>query len=192
MRLGEAVALRWGDIDWHGGFIEVQRGYVRGPSHDNEEPQGATGRHVDATAERFETVEGFSAEDQIAVAEVRARAAKHWLFPNTIGGVMDADVFRRCVFAPLLTAAKMRHVRIHDLRHTYASLLIAAGKELHYIQQQLGHHSPAFTLSVYGHLLPRDRRGEANCLDDASGMAPNGPAAPKDEIDDATPKAKAQ
>ena len=60
----------------------------------------------------------------------------------------------------------MRHVRIHDLRHTYASLLIEAGKELQYVQQRLGYHSAAFTLSVYGHLLPRERRGEVNCRDD--------------------------
>jgi len=39
-------------------------------------------------------------------------------------------------------------------------------RELHYIQQQLGHHSPAFTLAVYAHLAPRDRRSEANCLDE--------------------------
>jgi hypothetical protein len=60
----------------------------------------------------------------------------------------------------------MRKIRIHDLRHTYASLLIEARKELHYIQEQLGRHSPSFTLTVYGHLLPRDRRGEVDCLDD--------------------------
>src|SRR5262245_34968209 len=60
----------------------------------------------------------------------------------------------------------MRKIRIHDLRHTYASQLIAAGKELHYIQEQLGHHKASFTLTVYGHLLPRDRRGEVDCLDD--------------------------
>jgi integrase len=41
----------------------------------------------------------------------------------------------------------MRKVRIHDLRHTYASQLIAAGRGLHYIQEQLGHHSPSFTLT---------------------------------------------
>ena len=59
------------------------------------------------------------------------------------------------VWAPLLEAAKLHKVRIHDLRHTYASLMIDAGKALHFVQQQLGHHSPAFTLAVYGHLLPR-------------------------------------
>lgn len=45
---------------------------------------------------------------------------------------------------------------------------LAAGKELHYIQQQLGHHSPAFTLAVYGYLLRRDPPGEVNCLDEPS------------------------
>jgi hypothetical protein len=50
--------------------------------------------------------------------------------------------------------------------------MIAARKELHFIQQQLGHHSPEFTLSLYGHLLPRDRRDEVNCLDDDA-TAPN-------------------
>ena len=39
-------------------------------------------------------------------------------------------------------------------------------------RQQLGHYSPAFTLSTYGHLLPRDRRGEVDCLDDASVCTP--------------------
>lgn len=47
----------------------------------------------------------------------------------------------------------------HALRHTLASLPIEAGESLRYVQEQPGHHSPAFTLAVYGHLIPRgDRR----------------------------------
>ena len=124
-------------------------------------------------AERFDKVTALAPEGQVAVEAARASAATHWVFPDTIGGVLDADAFRRRVFGPLLTAAKMRHIRIHDLRHTYASLLIAAGKELLYIQQQFGHQSPAVTLAVYGHLLARDRRGEVNS-DPESKVAPNG------------------
>jgi integrase len=107
--------------------------------------------------------------DPVRQAELnveRGAALEDWVFPDANGRHMDPDNFRSRVWEPLLVAAELRHVRIHDLRHTYASLMIEAGKELHYIQQQLGHHSPAFTLSVYGHLLPRDRRGEVNCLDD--------------------------
>ena len=117
--------------------------------------------------ERFEKVVAIDANTQATLGSQRVVALTEWIFPDATGEVMDPDNFRHRIFKELLVAAKLRHIRIHDMRHTYASLLIEAGKELHYIQQQLGHHSPAFTLSVYGHLLPRDRRGEVNCLDDS-------------------------
>jgi integrase len=44
-------------------------------------------------------------------------------------------------------------IRFHDLRHTYASLLIEQGENLKYIQTQLGHSSPTVTLNVYAHLM---------------------------------------
>ena len=83
LRLGEAIALRWGDIDWHGGFIEVRRNYVRDRLTT---PKNRKARRVDMSAqlqetlralyaERFESVEGFSAEDQAAVEQARAGAA---------------------------------------------------------------------------------------------------------------------
>ncbi|HKB25691.1 MAG TPA: hypothetical protein VKG64_11635, partial [Methylomirabilota bacterium] len=54
-------------------------------------------------------------------------------------------------------------------RHTFASLLIQAGEPLTYVQQQLGHHSPAFTLAVYGHFIPRGNHRAVDLLDDATG-----------------------
>ena len=88
------------------------------------------------------------------------------MFPDSHGGILDEYNLRHRVWAPLLAAAGMRHVRLHDLRHTCVSHLIGKGVELQYVQQQLGHHSPAFTLTVYGHLLPKDRRGLVNPLDE--------------------------
>lgn len=179
MRLGEAVAVQWGDIDWRGCFITVQRSYVRRrlSTVKNKKP-----RRIDLStqlrttlhtiyAHRYENVIALDATVQASLDAHRAPSLNDWIFPDAAGGVLDPDNFRHRVWKPLLVAAKLRHVRIHDLRHTYASLLIAAGKELHYIQEQLGHHSPAFTLSTYGHLLPRDRSGEVDCLDD---VAPSG------------------
>lgn len=140
---------------------------------------GATAEHEDISAQLLSTLEVLRRErfgrvvdlDPERQAERSAAEAEEWVFLDSDGGRLDPDNFRRRVFVPLLTAAKLRQVRIHDLRHTYASLLIEARKELHYIQEQLGHHSPAFTLAIYGHLLPRDRRGEVDCLDDS---APSG------------------
>lgn len=112
--------------------------------------------------DRFERVVAIDAEAQAALEAKRAGALDAYVFTDT-AQPLDPDNFRRRIFEPLLTVAKMRKVRIHDLRHTYASQLIAGGRELHYIQEQLGHHSAAFTLSVCGHLLVRDRRGEVDC-----------------------------
>ncbi len=174
LRLGEAVALQWGDLDPHGGFLEVRRAFVMGRITT---PKNKKTRRVDLSTqlratlehlwhERFERVVAIDPEAEAALEAERAGALDAYVFSES-DRPMDPDNFRRRVFEPLLVAAEMRKVRVHDLRHTYASQLIAAGKELHYVQEQLGHHSPAFTLSVYGHLLPRDRRGEVDCLDDA-------------------------
>jgi integrase len=52
-----------------------------------------------------------------------------------------------------LRASGVRRIRLYDLRHTFASLLIAAGKNPPYIARQMGHHSAGFTLDTYGHLM---------------------------------------
>ena len=60
----------------------------------------------------------------------------------------------------------MRHVRFHDLRHTFASLLIQQGANPKYIQQQLGHGSISITLDIYSHLFHGDHRHHVHQLDD--------------------------
>ena len=50
-------------------------------------------------------------------------------------------------------------LRLHDLRHTFASLLIAEGLNIIYVSRQLGHASPSFTLNVYSHLFDRAEHG---------------------------------
>ena len=56
-------------------------------------------------------------------------------------------------FEPALKKAGIGKVRFHDLRHTYASLLIEQGENIKYIQNQLGHSNPTVTLNVYAHLM---------------------------------------
>lgn len=57
-------------------------------------------------------------------------------------------------------------MRIHDLRHTYASLLIQAGEPLPYIRDQLGHESIQVTVDIYGHLCPEGNKKAVDRLDD--------------------------
>ena len=65
-------------------------------------------------------------------------------------------------FFPALKDAKVERIRFHDLRHTYASLLIDQGENIKYIQTQIGHSSPTMTLDVYAHLM-KPLNQEAAC-----------------------------
>jgi len=194
MRLSEAIALKWEDVDWRSGCIVVQRAYVR---DELSVPKSGKNRRVDMSAHlravlherftsRFQRVTALNPEQQASLdAEAAAEAADAWIFPRSNGEPLNEANFRRRVFKPLLVAAKMRQVRIHDLRHTYASLLLSKGVDLKYVQEQLGHHSPAFTLSTYAHLLPADRHGLVDQLDTPAPFRT--PAAPWPENTSETP-----
>ncbi len=68
-------------------------------------------------------------------------------------------------FLPALRRAGVPRIRFHDLRHTYASILIAQGENLKFIQSQLGHSSAKITLDRYGHLMPQVQDGVAERLE---------------------------
>jgi len=90
------------------------------------------------------------------------------LFPALAGNPCAQDTFRRR-WRRILERADVRYRKLHTLRHTFASLLIQGGEPITYVQRQLGHHSPAFTLAVYTHFVPRGDRRAVDALDDATG-----------------------
>src|SRR5262245_45592933 len=66
----------------------------------------------------------------------------------------------------MLEKAGLRQIRIHDPRHTYASLLLQQGESVVYVKEQLGHASIQITVDTYGHLIPGANRGAVDRLDD--------------------------
>ena len=87
------------------------------------------------------------------------------------GGALRAAVFRRAAFNAAADAAGAAGLHPHELRHTAASLAIAAGADVKVVQQMLGHKSATMTLDLYGHLFP-DRLDEvADALDAAARAA---------------------
>ena len=94
-----------------------------------------------------------------------------WVFLTPHGGRMTIEVLRKG-FEACLDAAGLRRVRFHDLRHTFASLLIQQEANPKYIQQQLGHGSINITLDVYSHLFHGDHRHHVHRLDDDPKTAP--------------------
>jgi len=87
------------------------------------------------------------------------------VFPAPEGGYLHLENFRKRVWQPAVAQAGLAPLRIHDLRHTCASLAIAAGADVKVLQRMLGHASAALTLDRYGHLLPGQAESVAERLD---------------------------
>lgn len=144
MRLGELLALQWDDIDWNSGSIRVRRSlYQR--------------EFVSPKSKRSVRTIGMSPglKDILLDHKLEAPAHEHDLvFTTEEGAMIDQSNLRRRVFHPALRRAGLRQIRIHDLGHTFASLLIHQGENLKCIQAQLGHASIQTTVDRYGHLMP--------------------------------------
>jgi integrase len=89
------------------------------------------------------------------------------VFCNKEGKPVDPDNMVKREFHQVLKRANLRKIRFHDLRHTFASLLIDQGENIKFIQMQMGHSSAKTTLDRYGHLIPSDFRDAANRLDES-------------------------
>ena len=93
--------------------------------------------------------------------------------PLAAGAIQNDDNFRHRVFRPAVRRTKLTGFRFHDLRHTYAALMVAAGAHPKYLQAQMGHSSIRVTLDLYGHLFPDANRGVLDALDELT--APSTP-----------------
>jgi integrase len=87
------------------------------------------------------------------------------VFPSAVGTPLDVSNARKA-FLRILDRAELRHRRIHDLRHTFASLLIQQGEPLAYVPKQMGHASIQITVDVYGKCEPGGNRDAVNLLDE--------------------------
>jgi integrase len=86
------------------------------------------------------------------------------MFPSPGGQPWEHSNLIRRVFHPALKRAKIRRIRFHDLRHTYAALMVSRNANLKWLQGQMGHASITTTLDLYGHLLPDTGAGAPDAL----------------------------
>jgi len=95
--------------------------------------------------------------------KLRCPKGEHgFVFPSSTGGPLDATDVLRLGLYPALRRAGIRQVRLHDLRHSFASNLLAAGVDVVTVSKALGHASPHITMTIYAHALPNARRGTAD------------------------------
>ncbi|MER3423799.1 MAG: hypothetical protein C4293_11790, partial [Nitrospiraceae bacterium] len=100
-----------GNIDFHGRFLEIRRNYTRGRIAT---PKSGESRRVDMSHELTQTLKDLYTERRLEAAANRWKEVPHWVF------AMSTDNYAvRIAFHQLLKTAGLRHVRFHDLRHTF-------------------------------------------------------------------------
>jgi integrase len=176
MRLGEVIGLQWGDIDFNGRFINIQRGLSRSKI---ETPKNGKPRRVDMSLQLTETLMELRQQIRIETVKKGWGQLPEWVFISEDGTHLDGSHWRSRIFNKALERSGLRRVNVHSLRHAYASMLIQAGESLAYIRDQLGHHSIKVTVDIYGHLAPEGNKAAVDRLDDDATI--RNPGATKNE-----------
>lgn len=144
LRQGELFALKAGLVDLASRRLRVEVGAVDGQLAPLK-TRGSR-RSVGLCARAAELLEEQMGSE---------RPNRHGLvWPAPEGGVLHKDNFGARVYRPAVKRAGLGPVRFHDLRHTYAALMVSAGAHPKLIQAQMGHSSIKVTLDLYGHLYP--------------------------------------
>jgi integrase len=172
MRQGELFGLRWSDLDFKTGAVQVQRSLseLRGKL-ELKEPKTRAGR-------RRIVLSGFAVT---ALTEHRAKMFAEGrdvrdgiVFVDERGGFLRKSNVSRWAFVRITERAKLPRIKFHALRHSAATLLLAAGLDVRTLQERLGHEDVETTLSVYAHVLQSGQAEAAKKMQGILGAAANG------------------
>ena len=170
MRPGEYLALQWKDVDLKAGTVMVQRALVRRKDGGWEfaEPKTPRSRR---TIPLPPSVVAALVEHKRKQAEERLAKGPEYknqglVFATSTGQPLDQINLSRRHFKPILKAAGLPDTfRMYGLRHTCATLLLAAGENPKVVSERLGHASITLTLDTYSHVLPSMQQGAADRLE---------------------------
>jgi len=156
MRRGEAIGLRWSDVDLENARLSVRRALI--PINRDvvvSEPKTAKGRRVIALDPG--TVEVLKAQAARQLDE-QTQADDAWVetglvFTAENGTALDPESVSR-YFRQAVKKALLPQIRLHDLRHTHATLALQAGIHPKVVSERLGHATISITLDTYSHAIP--------------------------------------
>ena len=171
LRISEALALEWADVDLGRRKLHVQRRLYEGHIGPPKSRYGKRGVPLPSSLAR-----------ELWAAQAASTSAL--VFPDRDGGHADARNVRRRVWDKAAVAAGVPEAGFHDLRHTYGSRLFAAGWNMLAISRMLGHHSASFTLRTYVSCLSDDLP-DVDVIDRATGHRLDTVAPDKTRHDDA-------
>jgi integrase len=154
VRRSELLGLRWTDLDAGRARLSVNRGLVA-VGYERHESRGKTDhsrRCIDLDNTTLSVLEGWRA---LQAAEYAAVGIEDpgWMFTTAAGAPVHPHAISQ-TFGRIVRRASVPVFRLHDLRHTHGTLLIAARVPAKVVSERLGHAWFAFTVETYQHVLP--------------------------------------
>lgn len=153
MRRGEVLGLRWEDVDFNTGRIAIVRQLTTGLQLAELKPSRSR-RSVPLDPRTLAVLRTH----RVRQAERRLASGSAWpsnnlVFTTQAGLPLHPDTYTH-LFDRRRTEVGLRHIRLHDLRHTYATLSMAIGTSGKVVSEILGHSSFTFTVDTYSHVTP--------------------------------------
>jgi integrase len=155
IRRGEVLGLRWRDVDLDRHSLSVSRALVI-VAYEPQVSDVKTGqgrRTIDLEPNTVAVLRAWKKRQMEERMLTNVRPRTELIFAHPDGSWINPDYFSQ-VFDRHVAKSDLPSIRLHDLRHTHASILLKQGIPLKVVSERLGHANPAFTLSVYQHLLP--------------------------------------
>jgi integrase len=152
LRRNEALALQFPDVDWFEHEVRVK--------HAVSKRRGRDGAHKWewhlGPPKSKKSYRKIAVTESVMhlLADLKGHAKSDFLFPGDTGTFIDPDKFDAEIWKPVATRAGLPGTRFHDLRHFFASQLIANGETAAFVRDQMGHSSIQVTFDTSGHLFP--------------------------------------
>ena len=169
MRRGEALGLLWECVDLERGTIFINKQLQNIPGKPGafrlSSTKNSKGRTITAAPSIINLLKRYRTQQ----AAQRLKAGPLWketgfVFTNEVGDHLSpSTVYHE--YKRIVATIGMPSARLHDLRHSYAVAAIQAGDDIKTVQGNLGHHTAAFTLDVYGHVTEQMKQASANRME---------------------------
>ncbi|GIW24743.1 MAG: hypothetical protein KatS3mg069_1010 [Meiothermus sp.] len=155
LRVGECLGLKWQDINLEEGTLTVRRTYSHGRESDPKTPSSVRTLPIPySTLERLKQYRDWW-QEQLKEPPPPGM----WVFPgNDPARPLEYNAPGRAL-RRIVERLGIPTLRVHDLRHSYGSHMLANGAPLELVAERLGHANATITLSIYRHVLEHERRG---------------------------------
>ncbi len=163
-RRGEVAGLRWVDVDLDAARITIRQRLLAG---DGEvylsSPKSGRGGTVDLDQATVDQLRQHRERQRHEAAETWRWEDSGYVFTRKDGSALNPSTLTRA-FRWIVDHSELPRIRLHDLRHTHASIAVKAGVPVGVVSERLGHASPEFTLQRYSHVMPGMQREAAHAV----------------------------